>query len=315
MKITFWGVRGSIPAPTTSAEIRSKIKEVLGSAVKEKLNDEEKIDEFLSTLPSHLLGTTGGNTSCVEVRTSSETIVLDAGTGIRPLGFKLMTEEFAKGEGTISLFLSHTHWDHIMGFPFFIPAYIKGNSINIYGCHPDLEDRFRNQHNPLHFPVHLESLSADLNFESIKVDQTISIGDCSITPTALHHPGGSFGYCIEHDGKKIIYATDSEYKDLTENGLKKYLEFYHDCDVLIFDAMYTLSDALEKEDWGHSSSLIGAEISMQSNAKKLVLFHHDPVHDDEALEGIVRRTTNFIKKNSEQPCEVILAHEGLVLEI
>ena len=203
---------------------------------------------------------------------SNKIIVFDSGTGIRVLGHKLMSSEFAKGEGTVHIFLSHTHWDHIVGFPFFIPAYIKGNSIHIYGCHPNLEDRFRNQHNPLHFPVHLESLSANIEFHAIKPEQGFVLGDCTITPISLHHPRGSFGYRLEENGKKIVYATDSEYKDLTEKGLKKYQEFFYDCDILTFDAMYTLSDALDKEDWGHSSSLIGAEITMAAKIKtKLML--------------------------------------------
>lgn len=315
MKVTFWGVRGSIPSPILSSGIREKITEVLNKAVVEKVTNENQIDGFVNSLPGHLLGTTGGNTSCVEVRTSDKIIVFDAGTGIRVLGFDLMSGEFAKGNGTIHIFLSHTHWDHIMGFPFFIPAFIKGNEINIYSCHPEMENRFRNQHNPHHFPVHLESLSANLKFHTIKPEENLIIDDCTITPIALNHPGVSFAYRLENDGKKIVYATDSEYKDLSETGLKKYLDFYHDCDMLIFDAMYTLADAIEKEDWGHSSNLIGAEIAMAARIKKLVLYHHEPTHSDSALQDILKTTVKFLKKNASHDCEAILAHEGLTLDI
>lgn len=315
MKVTFWGVRGSLPAPISNLEIRYKMTEVLKKAVKEKINKESQIDDFINSLPVDSVGTAGGNTSCVEISTSNEIIVFDSGSGIRVLGHKLMSGEFAKGEGTLHLFLSHTHWDHIMGFPFFIPAYIKGNSIHIYSCHPNMKDRFKNQHNPLHFPVRLESLSANIEFHSIKSEQDFVLGDCTITPTDLHHPGGSYGYRIEHEGKKIVYATDSEYKDLTNKGLKKHMEFFNGCDILIFDAMYTLSDALDKEDWGHSSSLIGAEIAMAAKVKKLILFHHDPTNDDRVLQDILNKTIKFIQKNAEHQCEVILAREGLTLEV
>lgn len=315
MKLTFWGVRGSIPSPISNSEIRYKITEVLKKAVNEKITGENQIDDFINTLPALSLGTTGGNTACVEVRASNNIIVFDSGTGIRVLGYDLMSGEFAKGEGTVHIFLSHTHWDHINGFPFFIPAYIKGNSVHIYGCHPNLEERFRNQHNPLHFPVHIESLLPNIEFHTIKPEEDFVLGDCTITPISLHHPGGSFGYRVEHEGKKIAYATDSEYKDVTDKGLKKYLDFFNGCDVLIFDAMYTLSDSLDKEDWGHSSSLIGAEIAMAAKIKKLILFHHDPTHDDRELQDILNKTIKFIKKNARYECEAMLAREGLTLEI
>ena len=315
MKLTFWGVRGSIPAPISNSEIRYKVTEVLKKAIKEKIIKENQLEDFINSLPADSLGTTGGNTACVEIRASNKIMVFDSGTGIRILGQELMSGEFAKGEGVLHLFLSHTHWDHIMGFPFFVPAYIKGNSIHIYSCHPKMEDRFNNQHNPLHFPVQLESLSANIEFHPIKSEEDFILDDCTITPIDLNHPGGSYGYRVEHAGKKVVYATDSEYKDITDKGLKKHLDFFYESDILIFDAMYTLSDALDKEDWGHSSSLIGAEIAMAAKVKKLILFHHDPTNDDCVLQDILEKTIKFIKKNTEHQCEVILAREGLTLEI
>lgn len=315
MKIIFWGVRGSIPSPVKSAEISYKITEALTIAIEKAIKEESQIKDFVNSLPQHLTGTTGGNTACVEIRTGNEIIVLDAGTGIRELGYDLMTRGFAQGKGTVHLFMSHTHWDHMMGFPFFLPAFTKGNSIHIYSCHPNIEERFRDQHNPAHFPVPLESLSANVEFHTIKPEEKFVLGDCSITPIALRHPGVSYGFRIEQDGKKIIYATDSEYKDLSEKGLKKYKDFFYGCDILIFDAMYTLADALEKEDWGHSSSLIGAEISIKAKIKTLVLYHHEPTHDDCQLQDILKKTIAFVNKSERHKCEVILGYEGLVLDI
>ena len=315
MQLTFWGVRGSIPAPIQNSDILHKIIIVLNKAIQEKVVNKNQVQNFINSLPQYLTGTTGGNTSCIEIRTQNNIIIFDAGTGIRSLGHKLMTNEFANGKGTVHIFMSHTHWDHIMGFPFFVPAFIEGNNIHIYGCHSNLEERFRNQHNPDHFPVHLESLSANIEFHKINPEEIFALDDCTITPIPLQHPGISFGYRLEHEGKKIIYATDSEYKDLSERGLKKYLDFFYGCDVLIFDAMYTLADALEKEDWGHSSSLIGAEIATSAKIDKLVLYHHEPSHDDNALQDILKKTINFVEKVPGHKCEVILAHEGLTLNI
>jgi len=315
MKINFWGVRGSIPAPIGSQEILYKITEVLNIALKSKISQKSQIKQLINSLPSPLAGTTGGNTSCVEIHAGNEIIVMDAGTGIRVLGNKLMTGDFGKGKGRIHLIMSHTHWDHIMGFPFFLPASIKGNTIHIYGCHSDLKDRFRNEHNPKHFPVLLESLSANIEFHIIKPGQNFKVGNCNVCPIDLRHPGVSYGYRIEHGGKKIIYATDAEYKDLSEKGLKKYIDFFYGCDMLIFDAMYTLADALEKEDWGHSTSLIGAEIAMAAKIKNLVLFHHEPNRNDSELQGIKQNTINFIKNSSRYQCNVTLAYEGLEINV
>ncbi|MGB5920670.1 MAG: MBL fold metallo-hydrolase, partial [Syntrophobacteria bacterium] len=157
MKVKFWGVRGSLPAPIPPTEIENKIVQALGGASGVDLDDIEAIENYVRALPFYQRTTTGGNTSCVEVCGDNTKIILDAGSGIRQLGIELMQGPCGKGKGTVHLLISHTHWDHIMGFPFFTPAYAAGNQVLIYGRHPRIKERFQDQHHPDHFPVSLEA--------------------------------------------------------------------------------------------------------------------------------------------------------------
>ena len=164
MKVKFWGVRGSLPAPIPPPEIEEKIVQALCGASGVDLSDARSVRNYVKSLPYHQRATTGGNTSCVEVQGENTEIILDAGSGIRQLGIDLMQGPCGQGQGVIHLLISHTHWDHIMGFPFFTPAYAPGNQIIIYGRHPRIKERFQDQHHPDHFPVSLETMSADLQF-------------------------------------------------------------------------------------------------------------------------------------------------------
>ena len=145
MLVRFWGVRGSLPTPIRSETIRAKIIEALHRAKGVDLNDEEAIEVFVDDLPFEIKGTCGGNTSCVEVLTEKEHIILDAGSGFRELGLNLMSGEFGEGRGSLHVFISHTHWDHIQGFPYFIPAFVAGNRIRVYSPKKDIADRFTSQ--------------------------------------------------------------------------------------------------------------------------------------------------------------------------
>ncbi|RMF35590.1 MAG: MBL fold metallo-hydrolase, partial [Chloroflexi bacterium] len=152
MKLKLWGTRGSIPSPVTSEIITEKIIQALLQAEGINLSDPTEVHAYVETLPFPIRGTAGGDTPCVEVRSGKNLIILDAGSGLRRLGIELMKEEFGQGKGVAHIFISHTHWDHIQGFPFFRPAFVRGNRLYIYGVHNDLEGRFRGQQNPVWFP-------------------------------------------------------------------------------------------------------------------------------------------------------------------
>ena len=156
-RVTFRGVRGSIPSPMVAEDVQEKIQKAMELAQPEDLKDEASRQAFLDRLPNYVKGCFGGNSSCVHVEVNGKNLIFDCGTGLRMLGNLLMQREFGKGEGEASMFLSHTHWDHIMGVPFFAPFYVKGNKFKIYGSHPRLKERLIGQQNYEYFPVAFDS--------------------------------------------------------------------------------------------------------------------------------------------------------------
>ncbi|NQS97884.1 MAG: MBL fold metallo-hydrolase [candidate division Zixibacteria bacterium] len=327
MKVKFWGVRGSLPTPLTSPEVRKKLISAiwkarslsLDNSPEAKLEGEQTdiISAFLDSLPIEERGTIGGNTPCVQIiPDDGELIIVDCGSGLRALGSQLMQDEFGLGEGKASIFLSHTHWDHICGLPFFTPIFIKGNRLNFYGGHDNLEDRLRSQHNPWHFPVPWNVLGADKKCVQISPDSPFNIGNTRVIMHELSHPGRCFSYRFEgEDGDVIIYASDAEYKHLQHSKVAEYIEFFQNADILIFDTQYTLTEALAKEDWGHSSAMIGIEMAMEANVRNLVMFHHEPTYDDEKIVSLCKKTDQYqqILNNNSLKCNIHIAYEGLVL--
>ena len=312
MKIKFWGVRGSIPTPMGGDEVRDKIRRALKGAAGVDLADPAALDAYMNSLPVHLGGVVGGNTACVEVRACDTHLIFDCGSGIRPLGHSLMAAEFGKGQGTAHIFLGHTHWDHIMGSPFFIPAYLPGNTIHFHGCHDNLEQRIRDQHVPEHFPVALDAMAADKHFHEHEPDRTYDIGGVSVTPFHMFHPGRSFGYRVECDNRVFVYASDTEFKSTKEKDTR----YLKNADVLVLDTMYTFDEAMAKADWGHCSPFIGTDIALAENVKKLVLFHHEPTYTDKKLEQVLKKTITYKEKMAPDSALTIeLAYEGLEIDI
>jgi phosphoribosyl 1,2-cyclic phosphodiesterase len=317
MKVKFWGVRGSLPAPIPPLEIEEKICQALKGARGVDVDDEEAVAGYVRSLPYYRRGTTGGNTSCVEIRGDHTEIILDAGSGIRQLGLDLGQAKLGTGEGTIHLLVSHTHWDHIMGFPFFSPAYAPGSRIVIYARHPHIKQRFQDQQHPDHFPVALETMLAKVEFVHLENDGKVPIGEFTVSTIPLRHPGGSYAYKVEKGGRAFVYATDGEYKDLLPATMEEYAAFYADSEALVFDAQFTLKEAMEKEGWGHSSSFVGVDLALRANIKRLILFHHEPSYTDEKLQEIYDKTVRYYeaRRRGRNNLEILLAREGLELDV
>ncbi len=254
LSIRFWGVRGSVPSPGP---------ETAGY---------------------------GGNTSCVEVRAGSELIILDMGSGLRPLGDAL--------NGTpvkASMFLSHYHWDHIQGLPFFGAAFNPKNSFTIYGPNRGelgVKDLLSGQMVDPYFPVPFDIFGAKMSFRPIESGEAVQVGECRVTARALNHPGGVLAYRIDYNGRSVVYATDNEHGTATDEVL---VEFSRGADCLIFDAMYTPDEyvgtnGFSKTGWGHSTWEEAVKVVQQAGVRKLILFHHEPKRTDEGVDQILELT-------------------------
>jgi phosphoribosyl 1,2-cyclic phosphodiesterase len=313
MKVKFWGTRGSIPTPISPATIEDKIRQALRGAAGFDLSSEEAIERYLQRLPATVRHTVGGNTACVEVRAGQQLVILDAGSSLRLLGYELMKTEFGKGQGVADFLISHTHWDHIQGMPFFSPGFVVGNRLTFHSPHTHLEAAFVGQQTETFFPVPLSNMWADIQFHRIPAGAWTRLGDLRVYPLRMSHPGESYSYRIEYDAESLVYATDAEYKQLDPDSTQVYVDFFRDADLLIFDAQYSLNDALDRKDWGHSTPVMGAELAHRAGVRRLALFHHDPLSDDRTIyAGLKQAEACLARRNS--PCQVVVASEGLEIE-
>jgi ribonuclease BN (tRNA processing enzyme) len=203
-----------------------------------------------------------------------------------------------------------------MGFPFFTPAYIPGNRIVIYGAHDDLAAAFRRQHGPPSFPLTFDMLGATVEFVHVEVGRTYDVGGFAMQATTQRHGGDSYGYRFERNGNVVVYATDSEHKFASQEDADPFIGLFRDADVVVFDAMYSLGDAVSmKEDWGHSSNVVGVELAHEANVKHLVLFHHEPVYDDATIDRVLAETRRYAEIVDSRPLRVSSAYDGMVIDL
>lgn len=296
LKVRFWGVRGSIPCP--------------GPATSRY----------------------GGNTSCIQILGADDVIVLDAGTGIRELGLELVK---LKKPLRVHLLLTHTHWDHIQGFPFFPPIYFPGNEIFVYGpraLEKSLEDALMVQMQYAYFPVRGVELAAKVRFTELD-EETFKIGNLEFTTKSMNHPIRVLAFKFGDGRQSAIYTGDNEpYYDVLETKTGKpdtsssrRRDFIKECndrvadyvrgvDMLIADAQYTDEEYESKRGWGHSSIGYVLDLAAKADVKKVMLFHHEPTHDDRQMEAIEKQAIASAKKLSKR-LQVMTAREGKVYEV
>lgn len=246
--------------------------------------------------------TAGGNTACVEVTAGDTRIILDAGTGLRTLG----DERMAKGPRHSTILLSHLHWDHVAGLPFFTPIYVPGHRVEIAsGPNGAMshEEAIRSLFRAPFFPVDYAQVSDQLSTRELRANERMTIGDITITMAKLNHPDPVYGFRLEHGGHSIVYATDTEHFACVDPTLKKLAA---GADILIYDSQYTPEEYPSKVGWGHSTWLAGAELARAAGVPQLVMFHHDPNRTDAQLAAI---------EAEAQAClpGTVAAREGMVL--
>jgi phosphoribosyl 1,2-cyclic phosphodiesterase len=318
MRIRFWGTRGSMPVALTWRDLRDRLAQALVAASGRQLDAIEKAVAFVEReLDPRLSHTFGGHTSCVEFETGSEQyFVCDMGSGARPFGAHVLARQSGR-PAVVNIFMSHMHWDHIMGFPFFGPAYVPGTRLRFFGCHAALEHALRRQQDPPSFPVPFSQLAADVEFVALTPGETCEVSGVKVTPALQFHSGDSYAFRFEREGRSFVYSTDSEHKLEDNRETQRIVAFFRAADLVIFDAMYSLAEAVSvKEDWGHSSNVVGVELCQMAQVGKLALFHHEPANDDTAIGRILKdaRRLEELTRHAHR-LEVIAAYDGLEIDL
>lgn len=292
MELTFWGTRGSISTPGRSTEKY------------------------------------GGNTPCVSVRHGDTHIVFDAGTGIRNLGMEL-AEEYAQKpqELTVHLFLSHTHWDHIQGLPFFAPAYMRGVKLLIYGSSAKrgfLGNILRGQMSMEYFPVGMTELAATVEIREIQ-EAVLAIDELKVAwEEQVYHPGGCIRFAVNLGERRLVYASDVELDpvfrtdgSVNEEGRinsQKYLDFVAKADVLVGDGQYTAEEYQETVGWGHTTAATICRVADLAQVRRLAVFHHDPRHTDKMLDNMRNLLTQEVLPPGSET-QIFWAREGMTVPV
>ncbi len=306
MKVRFWGVRGSIPVPGRSTNRY------------------------------------GGNTSCVEVRPKNGSpIIIDAGTGLRRLGKSLMEEAFGDGKGKASILISHTHWDHVQGLPFFSPMYREGNEIEIYARSRDLhlEAVFSAQQGAPYFPVPLSAMHAEMGFHEVIEGAKFEIGNAKVSCTRLNHPWVAIAYRVEVDNAIVVYCSDTApFADYllgtdfvtqapsldaplspeTEAELAVMragvINLAKGADLLIYDTQFTKEEYRQRPHWGHSHPDDAIQIAREAGVKTLCLFHHAPLRSDDENDQILAQYRGVVSAQNDK-FDLVSAYEGLEIPL
>jgi phosphoribosyl 1,2-cyclic phosphodiesterase len=312
--VRFWGVRGSLPSPLVSSAIKEKISAIIEQMTPEDIANPESKKRFLAGLPPWLCGTVGSNTPCVSVsfKGFNDLLIFDCGSGMRELGaacrsWNPMPENY-------HTFFSHFHWDHLQGLPFFYPAYNPLATLNFYSPKPALEEYLRGQMIFPYFPIQMDNMTKNKYYYQMKT--SVSIGPATVTFREMNHPGGSFSYKVSYNGKTFIYATDTELSARDFVPTNENTGFFKDVDIIILDAQYTLGEAINKYNWGHSAFSLAVDFAANWGIKRLVLFHFDPAYDDRKLHEILQLAQWYLQRmDFRGEMEISLATEGMEISL
>ena len=316
--VRFWGTRGSLPVALPAAALRGRLVAAVRGARGLALASERAVEDYVDGLDFALAGTFGGHTSCVQIETGDADYVLcDLGSGVRPFGEAAIARHGPRTPQTYHIFMSHVHWDHIMGLPFFAPAYIPGNRVRIYGGHVDLEAALRRQMDPPSFPVDFDTMRADIEFVHLPPGIRHEVAGMTVTTLRQRHAGDSYGYRFERGGRTVVYTTDSEHKLTEAAETRSFVDFFRDADVVVFDAMYSLAEATTvKADWGHSSNVVGVELCQLAGVAHLCLFHHEPAADDAQIAAVLADTRRLEEiTRSGRPMRISSAYDGMEIAL
>ncbi|MBR1405114.1 MAG: MBL fold metallo-hydrolase [Treponema sp.] len=312
MNIHFWGVRGSVPTPLSPQQLRVKLFSALQRITVDDIQSDESKQKFIDSLPDWISSTVGGNTPCVELTgKNGEKLVFDAGTGIRVMGKLGETP----ADFHYHLLMSHFHWDHIQGLPFFDQAYNPKAVFDVYSPFADMKDFFSKQMVLPYYPVTFSAFTKHFNFHVVEPGTPFEIGGLKISCMKMSHPGNSYSYSVEEGGHKFVYATDVELNSKDFVYTPERSAVFENADAIVLDSQYTVEEALRKENWGHSAFCYAIDFAAAWKVKRLFLFHHEPTYDDRKLETIFESAKWYANYISGNDLEIFLSREGMELDL
>ncbi|MDE3269751.1 MAG: MBL fold metallo-hydrolase [Pseudomonadota bacterium] len=311
MKLKFWGTRGSSPR---SVSHDSLVEMLVGLAQNEQLtNDTDKLRATLKGLARPL--TYGGNTTCIEIKHNSGSFIIDLGTGLVDYG-----RQIGERSRHHKVFLTHLHWDHVIGLPFFSPLYEHGSVVDIYHVHSYAAKHLELLFNGINFPVLWQNIEAEINFHQLATRTLVEVDGVAITPFTLDHPGHAYGYRFDVDGKSVAVALDTKLDRSTPEELGKDLVCYQNLDYLIFDSHYEPHELEKHYDWGHSSPARGIDLAFRENISNIVLVHHSPDAVDSDIHRKCEDAVTYADKiaasnGHNSSLRVLAGYDGLEITI
>ncbi|MBF0198025.1 MAG: MBL fold metallo-hydrolase [Planctomycetes bacterium] len=312
MRVQFYGTRGSLPSPMGFDDFLTISSDLYKKAYEAGVKPDE-IEGYLKSQQEESPFYFGGNTTCLEVSSAKDSIVIDCGSGLQKLGVDLLSRK----KNEVHIFMTHFHWDHIQGLPFFAPLYKPGFKIHFYSAREDCEDILRQQMSAPVFPVPFDVLASDIEYHIIEDGKEMEVNGFSVMPAKAHHPNECHGYKIKRDGRVMMFLTDTEVAATETAKMKYYSELLVDVDVAIADSQYSFVEYFAKRTWGHSTSSVFIDImGALASDKKLVLFHHDPMASNSViavLEKQAKRYKEICCKDNN--LEILSAWDGFDLEI
>lgn len=324
LTVKFWGTRGSLPSSMLPGEWSHHFESLMRGFFAAGFREPQEISSYMKGIETPVLGGYGASTTCVEVQSPKGRVIIDGGSGIRVLSEKLMSGAVAGGKGPFHIYMTHYHWDHVIGLPFFTPHFLPNVQVHYYAVHPELESLIRGIFKKPYFPVPFESLPSNIHFHVVEPRKPFQIEDMTLTPYQLDHPDPCWGLKVEHNGSAYAHCVDTEGTRCSRTDLGADLPLYQDVDLMYFDAQYTFPELADKANWGHSAAQIGLDIAFREKVKQVLFAHHDPGASIQTIEEIRAQTREYynwrLQSAQDQGEELQgiawdFAHEGMEVSI
>lgn len=316
MQIKFWGVRGSLPSAQTTLEQVQHFDHLMNLFFDSGFSKKSEINNFIKNHSAAEIGGFGSSTTCVEIRAKDRSVIIDGGSGLKYLSDELFKSGRIKTENEFHIFMSHFHFDHIIGIPFFAPHFMADKKIHYYSVLPNTEEIVRSLFTKPVFPVTYEQLQAKIEFHQIENYQPMQINEFKITPYKLDHPDPCSGFRVEKSGKVYAHAVDHEVARRTREQLGPDAALFENTDLLYIDAQYEESEIASKKGWGHGTCERGFEVANVFGAKNILFAHHEPASSlAETLQRKKQASDFFTKKYPHSKLKWDFAYEGQLVEL